>query len=166
MNRSVKDVFCYSTLAGKLAIAALNGNITNVFFYNEAIAATMHVKETAVISEAARQLDEYFAGLRQTFELALAPEGTAFQQSVWAALRQIPYGKTCSYKDIAQKIGLPKAYRAVGMANNRNPIAIIIPCHRVIGADGKLVGYAGGLEIKSKLLALEAKQAKLNFFCL
>lgn len=162
----MKDVFCYSTLAGKLAIASLDGNITNVFFYNEAIVAKMNVKETTVISEAARQLDEYFAGQRQQFELMLAPEGTPFQQSVWEALRQIPYGKTCSYKDIARKIARPKAYRAVGMANNRNPIAIIIPCHRVIGADGKLVGYAGGLDTKSKLLELEAKHASLDFTCL
>lgn len=155
----MKDVFCYSTLAGKIAIAALDDNITNVFFYNETMVAKMNVKETGVIYEAARQLYEYFAGQRQTFELMLAPEGTPFQQLVWKALQQIPYGKTSSYKDVAQRIGCPKAYRAVGMANNRNPIAIIIPCHRVIGANGELVGYAGGLDIKSKLLELEAKQA-------
>lgn len=162
----MKDVFCYSTLAGKLAIAALDGKITDVFFYNEAMMAKMRVKETAVIREAARQLEEYFAGLRKTFELILAPEGTPFQQLVWKALQQVPYGKTSSYKDIAQKIGRPKAYRAVGMANNRNPIAIIIPCHRIIGANGKLVGYAGGLELKSKLLELEAQHKSLDSICL
>ena len=113
-----------------------------------------------VLYEAARQLDEYFAGKRRYFDLPLAPQGTAFQQQVWLALRQIPYGTTVSYKDIAVAIGNPQACRAVGMANNRNrnPIVIVIPCHRVLGYDGKLTGYAGGLDIKERLLALEKRR--------
>lgn len=102
------------------------------------------------------ELREYFAGERREFTLPLAPAGTPFQQQVWAALREIPYGATCSYGRIAGRIGRPKACRAVGMANNRNPIAIVVPCHRVVGASGALVGYAAGLEVKEKLLALES----------
>ena len=101
------------------------------------------------------QLREYFAGTRRTFDLPLAPHGTAFQQRVWMALRAIPYGETRTYGELAAAIGSPHASRAVGMAHHRNPIPIIIPCHRVIGANGTLTGYAGGLEIKRRLLALE-----------
>ncbi|KEA62898.1 Methylated-DNA--protein-cysteine methyltransferase [Marinobacterium lacunae] len=104
---------------------------------------------------AAHQLSEYFAGTRREFDLPLAPIGSPFQQSVWEALCEIPFGETRSYGDLAHTLGRPRAARAVGMANNRNPIAIIIPCHRVLGADGKLVGYAGGLIIKQTLLRLE-----------
>ena len=102
-----------------------------------------------------RQLNEYFAGTRREFDFPYRLHGTPFQQAVWAALRQIPYGETRSYRDIAQAIGHPKAFRAVGMANNRNPILIAIPCHRVIGSDGSLVGYGGGLEMKQALLEME-----------
>ena len=103
-------------------------------------------------------LDEYFEGKLQTFSLNLSPQGTAFQRQVWDALLQIPYGETRSYQDIARTIGNPKAVRAVGGSNARNPIAIIIPCHRVIGASGKLTGYAGGLQYKRALLDLERNQ--------
>lgn len=113
------------------------------------------IKESSLIKNAYRQLVEYFNKQRKTFDLPLAPEGTEFQMKVWKALSDIPYGKTRSYKEIAIAIGNPKAVRAVGMANNKNPIPIIIPCHRVIGSDGKLVGYGGGLEIKEYLLKLE-----------
>ena len=102
-----------------------------------------------------RQLDEYFAGTRTEFAFPYRLHGTPFQEKVWEALRQIPYGETRSYKDIARAIGHPKAFRAVGMANNRNPILIAIPCHRVIGAGGRLTGYAWGLERKKALLDLE-----------
>jgi methylated-DNA-[protein]-cysteine S-methyltransferase len=105
--------------------------------------------------EIRRQFKEYFDGKREVFDLPLKPVGTVFQQKVWDALREIPYGETRSYLFIATKIGNPRASRAVGMANNKNPIPIIIPCHRVIGANGKLVGYAGGLEMKKGLLELE-----------
>ncbi len=110
----------------------------------------------ALLSEAVRQIEEYFAGTRRTFDLPTAPEGTAFQRAVWDALRRIPYGQTRTYRQIAEAIGRPAACRAVGMANHRNPIAIVIPCHRVVGADGSLTGYAGGLEVKARLLELES----------
>lgn len=104
-----------------------------------------------------RELDEYFQGRRKTFDFPCHTQGTAFQEKVWAALREIPYGETRSYRDIAEAIGHPKAYRAVGMASNANPLFIIIPCHRVIGADGSLTGYGGGLPMKKALLMLEKK---------
>ncbi len=112
-------------------------------------------------AEAKRQLSEYFDGARQHFDVALAPEATAFQASVLAALLEIPYGETCSYRDIARAIGKPKAMRAVGGANGNNPIPIIIPCHRVVGADGSLTGFGGGLETKRYLLDLERSHAGL-----
>jgi methylated-DNA-[protein]-cysteine S-methyltransferase len=122
---------------------------------------------TDELDEVCRQLDEYFAGRRQRFELPLAPQGTVFQQAVWQALQSIPYGQTSSYSALAAKIARPKAVRAVGAANGANPIAIIIPCHRVIGRDGSLTGYAGGLPRKALLLRLEgaqpAEQAPLDF---
>jgi methylated-DNA-[protein]-cysteine S-methyltransferase len=112
-------------------------------------------EEDKVLKETIKQLDEYFAGTRKTFNLPLQAKGTIFMQSVYKALLNVPYGKTASYKDIAIAIGNDKACRAVGNANNKNPIAIIIPCHRIIGSNGKLVGYDGGLEIKKALLSLE-----------
>ena len=108
-----------------------------------------------LLDAAEAQLREYFAGTRRTFDLPLAPRGTAFQQRVWAALRAIPYGETRTYGELAAAIGSPSASRAVGMANNRNPIAIVVPCHRVVGSTGALVGYAGGLGVKTHLLNLE-----------
>lgn len=111
-----------------------------------------------LLREAAAQLREYFTGARRAFTLPLAPVGTEFQQRVWKALRTIPCGETRTYKQIAEQIGRNRAYRAVGMANNRNPIAILIPCHRVIGHDGGMTGYAGGLGIKERLLDLEKKR--------
>ena len=105
----------------------------------------------------AMQLKEYFAGKRKKFDVPLNPQGTEFQLAVWEALQKIPYGKTRSYKQIAQAVGNPKASRAVGMANNKNPIWILIPCHRVIGADGSLTGYGGGIEMKKRLLFIEKR---------
>ena len=110
------------------------------------------------LDKVCRQLDEYFAGRRQRFELALAPQGTAFQQAVWQALQTIPFGQTSSYSALAAEIARPRAVRAVGAANGANPIALIIPCHRVIGRDGSLTGYAGGLPRKALLLKLEGAQ--------
>ena len=106
-------------------------------------------------ADAVEQLAEYFTGERTEFELSLDLVGTAFQRSVWSALREIPYGETCSYGEIARKLGSPGASRAVGLANGHNPIGIIVPCHRVIGANGSLTGYGGGLERKRMLLDLE-----------
>jgi methylated-DNA-[protein]-cysteine S-methyltransferase len=109
----------------------------------------------AVIDAAHAQLDEYFAGRRRAFDLPLSPQGTEFQRGVWWALAGIPYGTTISYAQLARGIGRPTATRAVGAANGRNPLSIVLPCHRVIGADGSLTGYGGGLPIKTYLLALE-----------
>ena len=113
---------------------------------------------TPLLLEACRQLREYFAGQRRSFQLPLAPQGTPFQQQVWQALAEIPYGETRTYGEIAEAIGRKGASRAVGAANHRNPLPIFIPCHRVIGANGSLTGYAGGLETKRFLLALESGQ--------
>ena len=112
------------------------------------------------VAEAIRQLREYFAGRRAAFDLPLAPQGTAFQKSVWRGLQRIPYGATISYGELARWVGNPKASRAVGAANGTNPLPIVIPCHRVIGANGGLTGFGGGLPIKQALLELEAKAAK------
>jgi methylated-DNA-[protein]-cysteine S-methyltransferase len=108
------------------------------------------------------QLEEYFAGERRTFDIPLVIEGAEFERRVWRALREIPYGETVSYGEIARRVGQPTAARAVGLANGRNPIAVIVPCHRVIGADGTLTGYGGGLERKRLLLELEQGQARLQ----
>jgi methylated-DNA-[protein]-cysteine S-methyltransferase len=110
-----------------------------------------------VLLDAERQLGEYFAGRRTTFTLTLDPQGTAFQQAVWEALRTIPFGKTRSYAEIARQIGRPTAVRAVGAANGRNPLSIVTPCHRVIGTNGRLTGFAGGLHTKAFLLRLESR---------
>ena len=129
--------------------------ITNLYFKDQWNLEGCGVKETSLIKEAKRQLDEYFAGNRKEFDLPLRTQGTEFQQRVWKVLQEIPYGETRYYGEIAEIIGNPKASRAVGLANNRNPISIFIPCHRVIGKNGKLVGYGGGLHIKELLLDLE-----------
>jgi methylated-DNA-[protein]-cysteine S-methyltransferase len=115
------------------------------------------VETVAPFREAVRQLNKYFAGTLRQFDLPLAPVGTPFQQGVWQALREIPYGQTVSYGHLARRIGRPAAVRAVGAANGRNPLAIVVPCHRVIGSDGRLVGYGGGLPAKSLLLELERR---------
>ena len=115
----------------------------------------------SVFAETIRQLRAYFAGELESFRLALVPQGTPFQQRVWSELCKIPYGETISYGELAGRIGNPNASRAVGLANGSNPIPIVIPCHRVIGANGKLTGYGGGLPIKEKLLALERGQMRL-----
>ncbi|MDR2516613.1 MAG: methylated-DNA--[protein]-cysteine S-methyltransferase [Spirochaetaceae bacterium] len=138
-----------------LGIAEEDGALIRVFFDNGETPRGFEKAETSLIKTTARQLAEYFDGKRKSFELPLAPRGTAFQTAVWRALTAIPYGETQSYRDIAGKIGSPRAVRAVGMANNRNPIVIIIPCHRVIGRNGSLTGYGGGLPLKQFLLDLE-----------
>jgi len=117
-------------------------------------------EQTAVLQAAAQQLQEYFQGMRKDFSIPFELYGTEFQRKVWQALLQIPYGEVHSYKEVAKAIGSPKAVRAVGGANNRNPLSIFIPCHRVVGADGSLVGYGGGLPIKEYLLKLEASALK------
>ncbi|PYT38799.1 MAG: cysteine methyltransferase [Acidobacteria bacterium] len=118
-------------------------------------------QDKAPFAEVIRQLRAYFRGERKEFDLPLAPEGTEFQLRVWNRLRTIPYGETISYAQLAERIGNPKAVRAVGLANGSNPIPIIIPCHRVIGSDGSLTGFGGGLPTKKMLLELESKQLSL-----
>lgn len=138
--------------AGLVEVSATDTGIKAIRFVD----STQHdVAASDITAAACDQLAEYFSGLRTVFDLPLAPVGTPFQRRVWHALCEIPYGTTCSYRDIAESIDNPKGVRAVGLANGKNPIAIVIPCHRVIGANGKLTGYAGGLNRKATLLELE-----------
>lgn len=149
--------YSYKFELGKLYLTADDEALLAVSFHQQNVKATPKIN--LILQQTIIQLDEYFVGKRQNFTLPIKLSGTAFQLAVWHQLQHIPYGKTCSYKDIAEKINHPKAFRAVGMANNRNKLAIIVPCHRVIGSDKQLVGYAGGLNIKAYLLALEQKYA-------
>ena len=151
----MNSMYFYDTPIGLLTIAENGTAITQVAFGQETATAGYAIAETPLLAETFRQLQLYFDGGLRQFDLPLALEGTDFQKDVWAALTTIPYGETRSYGQIAQQIGRPKACRAVGGANHHNPISIIIPCHRVIGANGTLTGYGGGLDIKEKLLRLE-----------
>ncbi|MDV3427176.1 MAG: methylated-DNA--[protein]-cysteine S-methyltransferase [Bacillota bacterium] len=155
----MKYIFFYQTRIGRIGIVETDAAITNVYFPNEIIPTGMDEKETELIKKAGEEINEYFSGKRSNFDIPLAPAGTEFQKSVWNVLKKIPYGKTFSYKQVAEAIGNPKASRAVGMANNRNPIPLFIPCHRVIGSNGKLVGFAGGLDLKESLLNMEKENA-------
>lgn len=155
----MKHIFFYDTEVGNICIAEEDNFITDLYFKDEWDMEGSEVKETPLIKEAKKQLDEYFEGKRSAFDLPLKAIGTEFQQKVWNALLKIPYGETQCYSEIAAMIENPKASRAVGLANNRNPISILIPCHRVIGKNGKLVGYGGGLHIKELLLNLERKHS-------
>ncbi|MDO5096624.1 MAG: methylated-DNA--[protein]-cysteine S-methyltransferase [Peptostreptococcaceae bacterium] len=148
--------FTYPSPVGELFIAEDDEGICCISFYELDI-LNIPKKETSLIKRTAKQLQEYFAGKRKQFDIPLSTHGTDFQQKVWHTLQQIPYGETQCYEQIAKSAGNPKACRAVGSANNKNPISILIPCHRVIGKNGKLVGYGGGLDIKEFLLNLEAQ---------
>ena len=150
----MKRIAIYHSPVGDLQLEYENGAVTALKTVKADVQSDNALD--ALAETVFSQLDEYFAGTRTAFDFPCAPQGTPFQQKVWAALREIPYGETRSYKQIAEAIGKPKACRAVGMANNRNPIIIVIPCHRVIGADGSLTGYGGGLEMKRALLDLES----------
>ena len=154
----------YQTALGKIWISANSDAVVGLNFQlniNSVVGLqSIHSKnfinrETALIRETFHQLSEYLEGKRKNFNLPTAPRGTDFQKKVWNELKKIPYGEVRSYKKIAESIGNPRACRAVGSANNKNPIAVIIPCHRVIGTKGQLIGYAGGLERKKLLLDLE-----------
>lgn len=146
--------YCYNTKIGRITIVEDENSIIRICF-GEHINADSSNIETKLLKLTINQIEEYLEGKRSTFDLPLKLEGTEFQKKVWNALIEIPYGSTVSYKHIAKAIGNEKASRAVGMANNKNPILLIVPCHRVVGANGKLVGYAGGLDIKEKLLNIE-----------
>lgn len=149
---------CIDTAKGPLLITANDEGVTAVAFLDT---APESVRPNAVTREASSQLTAYFSKKLQKFDLPLTPKGTEFQQQVWHALLHVPYGETASYLDIAKAVGNPKGVRAVGMANGRNPIAIIVPCHRIIGSNKTLTGYAGGLERKQYLLNLEGAQGVL-----
>jgi methylated-DNA-[protein]-cysteine S-methyltransferase len=142
---------------GELTIGADDSGITAIAFPGEIPAGDGAANPNALIREAVRQLRAYFAGRLASFELPLNPAGTAFQKSVWQALLAVPHGATASYGEIATAIGKPRGARAVGLANGRNPIAIVVPCHRIIGRDGSLTGYGGGLDRKRWLLAHEQR---------
>lgn len=144
-----------STPLGFLLLAADALGLTGVRLVTSPSAARETRSDNPLLREAAGQIAAYFAGRLRRFDLPLHPAGTPFQQRVWAALREIPYGETRSYKDIAQAVGSPRAFRAVGMANHKNPLLLVTPCHRVIAADGALRGFACGLECKSFLLRFE-----------
>ncbi|REL25925.1 methylated-DNA--[protein]-cysteine S-methyltransferase [Thalassotalea euphylliae] len=153
----------YQSPLGEIAITANDKGITALAFQQGAAPIEFTQGSTAgeqPFIEIKQQLSEYFAGTRTQFNLALSPQGTPFQQSVWQALTEIPYGKTVSYGWLAKHINNEKAVRAVGSANGANPIALIIPCHRVIGANKRLTGYAGGLALKAKLLMHEQADFK------
>ncbi|MDO9492332.1 methylated-DNA--[protein]-cysteine S-methyltransferase [Acetobacterium sp.] len=154
----MENGYCYQTQLGKIVLTE-NGTAITRLIFSESLPEGVSCRETPLLKCGHQEIIEYLDGKRRSFDLPLSPQGTDFQLKVWKALRDIPYGAVCSYKEIAQAIGNEKACRAVGGANNKNPISIIIPCHRVIGADGSLVGYGGGLEIKKQLLKLE-KQLK------
>ena len=150
------NYYTEQTAIGLITITEERGFITNLFFGQKVFNGKWDKKFLSeIILDAFRQLEEYFEGKRKDFNLPLNPKGTSFQQKVWSCLYSIPYGETRTYKDIAKQVGDENASRAVGNANNKNPVPIFIPCHRVIGADGSLTGYAGGLKLKEKLLNLE-----------
>ncbi|MBR4922113.1 MAG: methylated-DNA--[Bacteroidaceae bacterium] len=144
--------YSYETKLGSVTFVEEDGTLLAISTHRTFTATVM---ETPFIKEAYRQISEYLIGERKSFDLPFKLTGTDFQNRVWKALCEIPYGETRSYKQIAEAIGNPKAVRAVGMANNRNPLLVLVPCHRVIGCNGKLVGYAAGLEKKQFLLDLE-----------
>ncbi len=155
----MKNVWYYEYPIGTIGISEDDGFISHLFFGSDKNRAGFEAFQTPLIQKAAVQLREYFDGNRTEFDLPLLLRGTEFQLSVWKALQTIAAGETRSYKEIAVQIGIPKAVRAVGMANNRNPLPIIVPCHRVVGSDGSLTGYAGGLSVKQYLLELERRHA-------
>lgn len=167
MKSAVSEATSYTQMespVGPLLLAADDRGLREILFVN----GRHHpkpdpewIEDDALLKETMRQLRSYFAGKLEAFDLPLAPEGTPFQLDVWRRLCEIPYGQTTSYGELARRIGNPNASRAVGLANGSNPIPIIIPCHRVIGSNGKLTGYGGGLPIKEKLLALERRQLTL-----
>ncbi|MFT4143405.1 MAG: methylated-DNA--[protein]-cysteine S-methyltransferase [Mobilitalea sp.] len=169
----MNQAYIYDSKLGKILIAEDGSGVTKVSILTESVVSdavpeyihedtTYQLIETPLLKEASVQLNEYFEGNRTEFSIKLNPKGTEFQKKVWEALTTIPYGETRSYIQIAKQIGNDKASRAVGSANHNNPIPYIIPCHRVIGAKGKLVGYAYGLSMKEKLLKMEQERKNVH----
>lgn len=150
----MKHTAYIKTALGPIKISEADGFITELLFVKDTHEIPGEQK-TPLLEKAEEQIKEYLDGTSRGFDLPLAAKGTEFQKTVWEALHKIPYGETRSYKQVAEMIGKPDASRAVGMANGKNPILILTPCHRVVGSDGKLTGYAAGLEIKEQLLELE-----------
>ena len=151
------EFYRFDTPFGPMALGEEGGAIVRLYLPNSPTPRLMS-RATPLLAEGERQLGEYFAGKREPFDLPLDLKGTPFQQKVWCALLDIPYGQTRTCGDIARAVGSPRSIRAVGLANNRNPVPILVPCHRVVGAGGALVGYAGGLELKAALLELERRK--------
>jgi len=149
-------LYFYDTIIGRLGIEEYDNKISAIYIGNgQKLNTTQEITETKVIKETAKQINSYFKGELKKFSVEFSLSGTEFMRKVWLELIKIQYGQTATYGEIAKRVGCEKGYRAVGLANNRNPIPIIIPCHRVIGADGSLTGFRGGLHIKQKLLELE-----------
>ncbi len=159
MVDSLTHTVYYTSPIGTIFLEADDEQLTVVSFRDDVSVAETGTTSSAVLQTTIKQLDEYFAGERKVFDLPLHPSGTAFQQKVWDQLIKIPYAETVTYLHIAKRLGNVKSIRAAASANGKNPIGIIIPCHRVVGADGKLTGYAGGLHRKQWLLEHEAKMA-------
>lgn len=159
----------YDTLEspwGAMLIAASDKGLTGVYFHRQKYHPKrgkewQHAPDNAHLKRAKRQLGEYFAGKRKVFDLELDPAGSEFQKQVWRAIAGVPYGETISYGELARRCGFPEGARAAGAATGRNPIGIVVPCHRIVGSNGKLTGYAGGLDKKRALLALEAGEREL-----
>lgn len=157
------NLFFYETPIGRLGIGASENAVTHLYFdESETIGWEWDLVENNILKQAGRQLLEYFDGRLTEFTIPLDPAGTPFMCRVWQALQEIPYGQTESYKGVADRIGKPRAARAVGLANNRNPIPIFIPCHRVIGSNNRLVGYRGGVDTKLNLLEHEKNNILQN----
>jgi methylated-DNA-[protein]-cysteine S-methyltransferase len=163
MNLSYKY---FASPVGKLKLVASQTGLMAILWENDnprrvPLEDLVEDNNHSILIETERQLKEYFAGKRDVFSIPLDMRGTAFQKDVWRALQEIPFGKTLSYGEIAKQLGRPTASRAVGAANGRNPISIVVPCHRVIGSSGKLTGFAGGLDTKARLLSLETSHQSL-----
>jgi methylated-DNA-[protein]-cysteine S-methyltransferase len=153
----------FPTAIGDLTVAGDSRAVHFVHFQRDGGPRASWIRARGgVVRDAQAQLEEYFERGRRTFDVPLAPQGTPFQQSVWAQLRKVPYGETVAYGELARRIGQPTASRAVGAANGANPIPVIVPCHRAVGADGSMTGFGGGIAIKRKLLALESGQRALT----
>jgi methylated-DNA-[protein]-cysteine S-methyltransferase len=156
------NIFHYGTDIGVIGIAEQDGKLTNIFFETDPAPGGAVVQETQAIREAHSQLARYLAGELREFSLPLAPQGTQFLRAVWDQLCAVAYGHTATYSQIAERAGNPRAVRAVGLACARNPLPLVIPCHRILGSSGKLTGYRGGLALKQRLLEMEQQHADIS----
>ena len=157
----MKKALFVSTIIGEVGIVEEDGKITNIFFGGAVKPKQFELSSTPLLEQAAEQIKEYFSGKRKAFDFPINLKGTPFQIKVWEALRTIPFGQTATYKDIAKLIGNEKGFRAVGLACGKNPILLVVPCHRIISQDGKIGGFTGGINAKIKLLNLENINVKI-----